>query len=477
MERTEYTAAILDASETKEAERFLRHLSACTRNLLFYPKGHEVLKRSLQSVYDSTISLMNGRPELKVGLLENEWIVYSTVLHRAGSLASDLKARLLERQLTSITLAATLTQNDLEALADLLTRDPESVTLEGATAILRSRGAAAVTVGHLAKASEIVRVEETRDVQAPVEEHTEPGFLRFSAASISELYSEALEGRTDLDGARAMLSNIKDIVGSGNSNIKTMIGTKSHDDYTYTHIVNVCVLTIAQARRMNLSNELLDDIGLAALMHDVGKQRVPGEIIRKPSRLTPQEFEIMKNHTVFGAEMLLEMRGAPDLAAIVAFEHHLRYDCQGYPKIRKRRRLNLCTYLTMIADAFDAMRTLRPYSNKMSQEEVAIRMAGDAGTHFEPVLLGGFFRMLDLFPSGSKVALSTGEEAVIVKRARQDYMRPVVRVTRDSDGRQIDEELLIDLMKTGVKGPVRIAASLEPSLDADSDKESGVEAA
>ena len=175
--------------------------------------------------------------------------------------------------------------------------------------------------------------------------------------------------------------------------------------------------------------------------------------------------------------MLQEMPGAPALAAMVAFEHHLRYDCRGYPKIRTRRQLNLCTYLTMIADAFDAMRTLRPYSKKMSQEEVAIRMAKDGGSHFEPVLLSRFFRILDLFPCGSKVVLSTGERAVIVKRAPGDYMKPVVRVTRDSEGNQVNEERLIDLMKADGPDPVSIAESLEPASEDDPGDRDGAEAA
>jgi HD-GYP domain-containing protein (c-di-GMP phosphodiesterase class II) len=456
LRRAEDNAQVPETSEIKEAERFLRHLSACTRNLLFYPQGHEVPKRSIQSVYDSTKALLGGRPELSVGLLDDEWIVHSTVLHGAGSLASDLKQRLHERNLTSITLAASVTHKDLEALADLLTRDPESVSLQGATSILRELGATAVTVGFIARASVTVEAEEVPDAPAPVDDHTIPDFLRCSAMSISELYSEATQGTMDLARAKAMLSDILDIVGTGQANLEAMLAIKSHDDYTFTHIVNVCVLTLAQARRLNLKEELLDDIGLAALMHDVGKQRVPGEIIRKSSKLTDEEFEIIKMHPIYGAEMLQEMPGAPALAGMVAFEHHLRYDCEGYPRIRRPRQLNLCTHLTSIADAFDAMRTLRSYSKKMVQEEVAIRMAKDGGTQFEPVLLSRFFRMLNFFPRGSEVILSTGEEAIVVKTSPEDVMRPVVKVTKDPKGKPFDGGRTIDLTLIGGPEPVTI---------------------
>lgn len=301
--------------------------------------------------------------------------------------------------------------------------------------------------------------------QSTPEEDSIREFIRTSATTMSSIYSESVEGGTDLESAKTILSDIKDLLSSDTSKLQYLLGIKSHDDYTYTHIVNVCVLTLAQARRLNLSEEVLDDIGLAALMHDVGKQKVPGEIIRKPSRLTSQEFELMKMHTVYGAEMIQEMPGAPALAAMVAFEHHLKYDCTGYPSIRARRRLNLCTYLTTIADAFDAMRTMRPYSKRMSREEVAVRMAKDAGTHFEPVLLSRFFRMLDVFPRGSNVVLSTGEVALVVKRNPEDYIRPVVRVTADSHGKEICEGRTIDLMRHS--GPERISISevIEPEIE------------
>lgn len=284
--------------------------------------------------------------------------------------------------------------------------------------------------------------------------------LQVSAEAVAGMYSEAIEGKVDLAMSKSMLSDIMDLVGSGRTNLKEIMNLKTHDDYTFTHIVNVCVLTLAQARRLNLSGELLDDIGLAALMHDVGKQRVPSEIIRKPSRLTAEEFEIMKKHTIYGAEIVRSLPGTPDLVAMVTFEHHLRYDCSGYPRIGRRRRLNLCTLLTTIADAFDAMRTLRPYSRKMSQQEVVIQMYADSGIHFERSLLEMFLRMLDPLPAGTKVRLSGGEEAVVTGRTDHDYMRPIVEIVKGPDGGELDGGRELNLADAGPA--VRIAEAIPP---------------
>ncbi len=457
MTRNGDAAEVLNPSEVKLAEDLLRYIAAAIRNILFYPPGHRVLETSISTAHNAAASLMEGRDEIHIGALGDEWIVNNTLLHNAGSIAVDLRERMRARTLTSITLERGSTERDLEALARVLIEDPRSVKERGASAFLRSLGCSSVAVGRVT-ASPVTG--EPEPCPAPFSpDDVPPELLRSSASAIAELYTEAVEGSTDLRRARAMLSDITDLVDSRQANLEALLNMKSHDDYTYTHIVNVCVLTLAQARGLNLGEEMLDDVGLAALMHDVGKQRVPAEIIRKPSRLTPKEFEIMQKHTIYGAEMLESMPGAPDLAAMVAFEHHLRYDCGGYPKIGRRRDLNLCTYLTMISDAFDAMRTLRPYSRMLTQQEVAIRMDADIGTHFEPLLLWRFLRMLDPFPVGSSVKLSTGEEGVVVGRTSLDYMKPVVKVTAGASGGPIEEGEEIDLAAPGTRPPTAVAVA------------------
>jgi HD-GYP domain-containing protein (c-di-GMP phosphodiesterase class II) len=455
------TSRTLCGPESDLAEGFLRQLSAAARNVLFYPRGHAVLKKSMSAVHASALAILGGRSQISIGLLGEEWIVHNTLLHKATTVALDLKERLKERGITSITLTANPTDRDVEALVGLLTEPPESVRKSGASAILRNLGAAAVTVGHLAAAGSAPETAIVEEEAGPPLDLTATELLQVSATAISELYSEAVEGSMDLARARSMLGDITDLVGSGQTNLRALVNIKSHDNYTYTHIVNVCILTLAQARRLALSAEMLDDIGLSALMHDVGKQRIPAEIIKKPGRLNTEEFEIMKTHTVHGAELLRATPGAPELPAMVAFEHHLRYDCRGYPAIGRRRRLNLCTYLTMIADAFDAMRTLRPYSKQMSQQEVAVRMAADSETHFEPVLLGMFLSMLDPFPCGSRVRLSTGEEAVVVSRTSREYMRPVVRLAGDSAVNDAEDGKEVDLARQ--EGPSAITIAGAPA--------------
>jgi putative nucleotidyltransferase with HDIG domain len=135
---------------------------------------------------------------------------------------------------------------------------------------------------------------------------------------------------------------------------------KNYDNYTFTHMVNVSILAMAQARALGLEGSRLREFGLSALMHDIGKVRTPLEVLQKTDRLTDDEFTIMKRHVVDGAEILRRTPEMPIMAPSVAFEHHLRIDGSGYPDVT-RPSLNLATMLTSIADVYDAMRSQRAY--------------------------------------------------------------------------------------------------------------------
>src|SRR3989442_9095433 len=134
---------------------------------------------------------------------------------------------------------------------------------------------------------------------------------------------------------------------------------KKYDNYTFTHMVNVAALSMAQARALNLDGPLLREFGFAALMHDIGKVHTPLEVLNKPGKLLRDEFDVMKRHVVDGAHILRRTPEMPALAPIVAFEHHLKQDLTGHPENIGRRKLNLSTMILSIADVFDALRSNR----------------------------------------------------------------------------------------------------------------------
>ena len=166
------------------------------------------------------------------------------------------------------------------------------------------------------------------------------------------------------------------------------------DEYTFTHSTNVCILNLAQATAMGIDGTSLQEIGVAGMLHDIGKLFVPEDILSKPGQLSDAERDIIKRHPVQGAHYLLDVPGVPKLAVVCAYEHHMKFDGTGYPARREGWRQNLCSHMTTISDCFDALRTTRVYRGAVDGAVVAEMIAEKAGTDFHPVLARNFLRIL-----------------------------------------------------------------------------------
>jgi len=200
--------------------------------------------------------------------------------------------------------------------------------------------------------------------------------------------------RSRVEEGRDIVSSIMKGIRQEGQLIERLIRLQGHDDYTVTHSLNVCVLVVAQATRIGLPENRVREAGLAAMLHDIGKETTSSEILTKPGRLEMGEFERMKRHPVAGAMLLRKIDCGTELPMIVAFEHHIKYDRTGYPKVRTREPLHVASHMTQIADVYDALRSHRPYRASMELEKTLSIMKEGRGTEFEPRLFDGFVEML-----------------------------------------------------------------------------------
>jgi HD-GYP domain-containing protein (c-di-GMP phosphodiesterase class II) len=170
---------------------------------------------------------------------------------------------------------------------------------------------------------------------------------------------------------------------------------KTHNEYTYVHATNVSVLSIFQAEVLGFTGEALRDIGLAGLLHDVGKIFVTNSILDKQGKLDENEWDDMKKHPVYGALYLSKLSVASPLAAIVAFEHHMKFNGSGYPDTKRiGKKQHIVSQIVAIADFFDALRTERPYRKTLEVPLIAKMMLEGAGKDFNPALVGSFLSSL-----------------------------------------------------------------------------------
>ena len=199
----------------------------------------------------------------------------------------------------------------------------------------------------------------------------------FSMAGINEIVSASIHAFKELSGPFQLLEKLLAL-----------------GDYTFTHSTNVCILNLAQAKSIGIEGRLLHDVGVAALLHDIGKLSVPEEILSKPGALSPEEREIIHQHPVRGAHYLLAMSGVPKLAVICAFEHHMKFDGTGYPAVSIGWSQNLCSQITAVSDYFDALRTNRSYRGALEYTTVAAMLVEASGTYLHPLLTRNFLYML-----------------------------------------------------------------------------------
>jgi HD-GYP domain-containing protein (c-di-GMP phosphodiesterase class II) len=178
-------------------------------------------------------------------------------------------------------------------------------------------------------------------------------------------------------------------------------------------------------------------LGLSALLHDIGKVRTPLEVLNKPGALTPAERVIMRRHPVDGAAILRASRDIPRLAPIVAFEHHLRQDGQGYPSGVLRTPVNVGTVICSIADAYDAMRSTRVYQPATPADRIMEIMIHNDGTQFEAALVRRFIRLMGVYPPSTLVRLTTGEVGVVIDSG-SDNAGVVVRIILDPSGARLE---------------------------------------
>lgn len=243
---------------------------------------------------------------------------------------------------------------------------------------------------------------------------------------------------------RRAVQSIVDQVLSEETMLLGLTTLRDHDEPTFSHCVNVCIFSVSLGQRLGLSRRELYELGMAALLHDIGKVDVPLEILNKAERLTDDEWVEMKRHTAYGAWRLVVERAPGSLPVhevLAAFEHHLHIDGTGYPEVSERRRLSLYSRIVAIADAFDAGTTPRVYKTEpISPAEMVQVIEEGSGSRWDPILVKAFIAMLGVYPAGCVCLLDTGEIAVVVAPDPEprNIRRPRVKIVADPDGDRVE---------------------------------------
>lgn len=226
-----------------------------------------------------------------------------------------------------------------------------------------------------------------------------------------------------------------------------MMNMNSMDHYLYRHSLNVCVYTIAIGQFLGYSKDELTDLGLGAILHDVGKTRIPLEILNKPSKLSESEYNQIKMHAEIGYKLLKDEPGIPMRSAHCAYQHHERLNGSGYPRHLVGDQIQEFSRLIAITDTYDALTTHRVYHTAMLPHQAMEIIYGGSGELFEKSMLELFRDHVAIYPLGVGVTLSTGEKGVVSNIHVNSPHRPVIRVLQDPLGTNLKSPYDVDLSK------------------------------
>ncbi len=442
-------------SRLQLAEELVRRLAAALRSAQLYAPTHPLVGRGVDALVDVIRQLHVGQPTLVLGVVGAELVVGDTPLPKASATMGELIQRLQADGVERIAIDRGVQPDEIGKLVlDIARRTAGAVAQAGRETLVLPH----VRVGRI---STDERLEGIAGDLATIRR------LYADAVAAAEAIwdSAKTEGRPDLPSARGVVDRLADTVTQNRTALIALTALKSYDNYTFTHMVNVSILTIGQARALGIEGRLLREFGLSALMHDIGKIKTPSEILTKPEKLTDSEFDIMRRHTIEGAEILRRTPEMPILSPVVAFEHHLRLDGSGYPKGVVRPSLNLATMLCSIADVYDAMRSQRAYQEAFPSERILAVLKRNDGQQFDQHLVRRFVQLLGVYPPGTLVRLNTGEIGVVIKVHAPDPYRPAVRVLGAADGQRLEQPYDCNLWEATDEqpGPSTVTAPLDPA--------------
>jgi len=362
--------------------RFILCLTSAASNMVIYPSNHPFIKSGIGESYAELTEILEGRREIKFVLVRNLLISCGVPLKFKGPSWRAFLDMLKRKKIDQITFYAGLPFNQLEQFIIDFASDKKDTLYS--TAFIKFGNANPEDEGKKEEFSDSGKPDNHFDSVLDL------GMLEPNRM-VKDLYQNIMvDGTFQGDVVSEIVTVFLEQIQTGGSPLTMLASLKSVDEYTFTHAVNVGILTMSLAESLGFSGSHLKDIGTAALLHDVGKIQIPEEILQKKGALDSGEREIMEGHSINGARQLMKIKGLPRLALIVALEHHIKHDGGGYPHVKGKWQTNIVSQIVAIADVFDALRTKRPYREAMSPDEVERTLRLGSGVSFNPFLLERF---------------------------------------------------------------------------------------
>lgn len=433
-------ATFASAERLALAKDLVRTFAVAHTNAALYPVTHPTVA---QSIEDAVIAVGRvnglGLDGVTINIYKRTLFVENQVFPEESVTYRKFIEDVLSRGISAITFSTLFHAEDAAALVDLLA-DTRIADVDSAAIYLEQRGVTTIAV---AETSTLEADDDAhgREAKAAARQTYDAGI-----SAMRDVEMQAKLGRvSDVEPLQNIVGVLLDSLFRDPAAVLGLTAIKGHDEYTLNHSINVCILALSLGATLGLDFDSLHSLGLSALLYDLGKVRIPEDILNKQGPLTNEEWQVVKSHSEEGADLLKRIQLVDQMPMVVAYEHHQRHDLQGYPEPTTGAEQHLFSKVVALCDAYDAMTTRRPFRREIRPDKALAVLMQGRGKAYDPDVVKTFVALLGIYPMGAVVALDNGSTAVVFRVNNDDLLHPRVKVLIDPQGRWLDEAEVVDL--------------------------------
>ena len=428
----------------------IKFLDNTTKNVGMYPAEHPSVAAPAGRMFESLEEIYAHTNEVSIGVINGVLFINEYLFYEATPSSERILEKFEKFEIDDLVVQKGVTQVEMLELAGILNAKGDN--REAFIRLLEEKKLENVSLKSFTMGD-----EEEGDL--PVK-----GLQLYhdAVSTMTDLFSKVKSGKMPPFGEmEEVVNGFMDKLSSNRTLLKLLSSLKSYDAYTYQHCVNVGILALLLGEAEGLDEQNLRWAGVAGMMHDVGKVRIMPEILNKPGGLTLREWETMKTHPVFSAEIVQGMGGSREVVSAVG-GHHMHYDGSGYPVISDGPGPSSLASLVSVVDAYDAITTIRSYKKPMDPVEALEFLRNGRGSKFSPLHVDTMLKVVGEYPPGTMVRL-TSNEVVVVVESGASAGKPVVRMVVDEEGKMVEGQVDLDLAGEGVQGR-SVASVVDPIL-------------
>lgn len=403
----------------------LKALAGLRRLVGTYPAGHPMVAQKLKEL-DGAVQLhLRYGPELRLDVVNGVVHLDGVPFEHSDQAGAALVRELAELGVDSVYIREGVAPEELLAVAEFLWQPRAGG--EAVEAQLAQRGVRHVSLGRLIPLDTAWRVQQWPDEPTgPLDPDYAESLVLTRQAFETSAAGKSLDAVTVRDLVELLICK----VARSNAALGQILAVKQYENLTYCHSVNVAMLSLLLGRQIGVDEATMPALVEAALLHDIGKTRIPLEIVKKPGGLTRRERSMIEAHTTFGAEILMQTDGLRPLTPVVALEHHRSVVGGGYPDLGSRPP-HVMSQVVSVADIYEALTGARSYQDPMLPERACLVLARLAGQKLNTLLVKAFVNGITFFPVGSLVRTSRGDTGVVVRTNREEPLHPVLTLVDD----------------------------------------------